>query len=123
VEPDLGNMKRIYFEKNGDSEDKVVCPITKEKIKFNEAHVDHREPFTFSSIVHFFIKVNSINLNEIEYLTEGRYGNEFKDSSLAEKFKDWHRENAKLRVVKGKANLSKSYLGRVTNTKADKKLT
>jgi hypothetical protein len=123
VESELRAMKGKYFEENGDSEHKVVCPITKEKIKFHEAHVDHREPFTFSSIVHFFIKANTININEVEYLTEGKYGNEFKDNFLTEKFRTWHRENAKLRVVKGKTNLSKSYLGRVTNTKADKTLT
>jgi hypothetical protein len=123
VEADLRAMKVKYFEENGDRESKVVCPITKEKISFNEAHIDHREPFTFSSIVHFFIKANTINPIEVEYLTEGKYGNEFKDNALAEKFRIWHSENAKLRIVTGKRNLAKSHLGRVTNTKADKMLT
>lgn len=123
VETDLRSMKGKYFEENGDSKGRVVCPVTKEKIKFEEAHVDHREPLTFSSIVHFFIKASKTNLDKVEYLTEGKYGNEFKDNVLAEKFRTWHCENAKLRVVKGKTNLSKSHLGRITSTKADQTLT
>ncbi len=119
VEADLRAMKIKYFEEHSDKEGRAICPVTKEKITFDEAHVDHREPFTFSSIVHFFVKANSIDVNVIDYATEGKYGNEFENAELAKKFEDWHRDNATLRVVKGKANLSKSYLGRVKLTKAD----
>mgnify|MGYP001794339373 CR=1 FL=1 len=122
VETELRAKKLKYFEEEGDKESKVVCPITKEKITFEESHIDHREPFTFSAIVHFFIKANGIDLNSVEYVTEYKYGNEFKNHEIAEKFRGWHRENATLRIVKGKANLAKSYLGRVSNTKADRML-
>ena len=122
VETELRAEKAKHFEEEGDKESKVVCPITKEKITFEESHIDHREPFTFSAIVHFFIKANAIDLNSVEYVTECKYGNEFKNHEIAEKFRDWHRENAKLRIVKGKANLAKSYLGHVSNTKADRTL-
>lgn len=122
VDAELRAIKGKHFEEHSDSEGRVICPATKERIKFDEAHVDHREPFTFSAIAHFFIKANNIALCEIEYLTEGKYGNEFKDNELTEKFRAWHRENAKLRVVKGRTNLAKSHLGRVANTKADKTL-
>lgn len=122
VEADLRAMKTRYFEEHGDVEGRVVCPVTKEKITFDEAHVDHREPFTFLSIVHFFIKADKIDVNTIAYTTKGKYGNEFENGELAKKFQEWHCDNATLRVVKGKANLSKSYLGRVKLTKADKTL-
>ena len=122
VDTELRAFKVQYFKEHSDTKNRVICPVTKEKVNFDEAHVDHRMPFTFSSIVHFFIKANSIILCEVEYLNEGKYGNEFKKDELAEKFRDWHRENAKLRVVKGKINLAQSYLGRVANTKADNTL-
>ncbi len=119
VETELRARKEKYFKEEGDKESKVVCPITKEKITFEESHLDHREPFTFSVIVHFFIQANGIDLNSVEYVTECKYGNELKNHEIADKFRDWHRENAILRIVKGKANLAKSYLGRVSITKAD----
>lgn len=122
VESDLLEMKKQYFSDNGDSKNRVICPLTKEKIKFNESHIDHREPFTFASIVHYFIKANSIDLNQIEYITQNNYGNEFRDNQLSQKFKSWHNDNAKIRIVKGKANLAKSHLGRIANTKADQSL-
>ncbi len=123
VETELRSMKGKYFEEHGDKECRVICPITKEKITFEEAHVDHREPFTFSVIVYSFIKANNINLDRVDYLTEGKYGNEFKDNVLTEKFRTWHREIAKLRIVKAKTNLAKAHLGRIKSTKADKTLT
>ncbi|QFS50663.1 hypothetical protein GXM_08157 [Nostoc sphaeroides CCNUC1] len=54
--------------------------MTKEKITFEEAHIDHREPLTFSAIVHFFIQANTIDINTVDYITEGKYGNEFKNN-------------------------------------------
>lgn len=97
--------KGKYFADKGDSQGKVKCSVTQEKIIFDEAHIDHREPFTFSAIVHFFIKSNNIVLDSIEYITKAKYGNEFKDNELAEKFRVWHHDNAKLRIVKGKINI------------------
>lgn len=122
VEPDLLEMKKQYFQENSDNDNRVTCSLTKEKIKFDESHIDHREPFTFASIVHFFVQAKNIDLNQVEYITKNNYGNEFKDNKLSQDFKSWHNQNAKIRIVKGKANLAKSHLGRITNTKADQSL-
>lgn len=123
VEIDIRPFKKEYFEEHGNSEGKIKCPITKEEITFDEAHVDHKEPSTFSSIVHSFIKENNFDLGSVEYMTEGKYGNEFKNNELTEKFRNWHRKTAKIRIIKDKANLAKSYLGRIPNNKADNTLT
>ncbi|WP_152591556.1 hypothetical protein [Nostoc sphaeroides] len=80
VEDELRAKKAKFFEQEGDKESKVVCPVTKEKITFEEAHIDHREPLTFSAIVHFFIQANTIDINTVDYITEGKYGNEFKNN-------------------------------------------
>ena len=119
IENDVIAYKRKFFEENKDSEYKVKCQSSGQRISYKEAHADHREPFTFSSIVHFFIKANAIDISAIDYVTTGKYGNEFSDSSLIESFRTWHKENAKLRIVHGKNNLRKGYLGRVKSTKAD----
>lgn len=123
VEPDLLAFKAEYFKSNGDAQGKVKCAITGEKIDFSQSHVDHREPFTFSAIVHFFIKANNITLENVQYADEGVYGNEFVDKVLAKNFKLWHDENAIIRIVKARENLSKGHLGRVKMTKSDRRLT
>jgi len=88
-------------------------------LSFDEAHADHREPFTFSSIAHYFHKAHQIDLSVVPYITEGKYGNEFSDPSMRDAFRVWHKENAKLRLVHYKSNLKKGYLGRVKSTEAD----
>jgi len=119
VENEVRAYKTYFFKKNGDTEGKVRCQISGQKISFEEAHVDHREPLTFSTIVHFFVEANRIDLGSTTYTTEGKYGNEFSDDSLSNRFKNWHKRNAKLRIVNSRNNLQKSHLGRVKSTKAD----
>ncbi|MBA4391745.1 MAG: hypothetical protein C0399_12530 [Syntrophus sp. (in: bacteria)] len=119
VENDIRAYKRKYFADNADSNEMIRCQSGGQRVSYDDSHVDHREPFTFSSIVHFFCKAKGLDTGAIKYKTEGKYGNEFADSSLTESFRDWHKENAKLRVVHSKTNLSKGHLGRVKSTKAD----
>ncbi|MDQ7049938.1 MAG: DCL family protein [Enterobacterales bacterium] len=119
VEADVRAYKRKYFEENSDNNGLVKCQSTNQLISYDDAHADHREPFTFSAIAHFFYKSKGLDLGAIEYETEGKYGNEFTDSELINSFREWHKENAKIRIVHGKTNLSKGYLGRVKATKAD----
>lgn len=123
VEIDVKIYKRKFFDENADSNGLVRCQNNSSLlISFEEAHADHREPFTFSSIAHFYHKAKGLDLGAIEYETKGKYGNEFSDSSLADSFRQWHKENAKLRIVHGKTNLRKGYLGRIKSTKADGKV-
>jgi hypothetical protein len=119
IDEDMLNYKIDYFNKNQDEDKKVKCQITNKKVSKDEIHLDHREPFTFSSIAHFFIKAKGINLDEIQYITKEKYGNEFQDLELINSFKEWHKDNAKLRIVSKYNNLAKGYLGRIASTKAD----
>lgn len=118
VEPQVIAYKRKYFEENASS-GFIKCQFSGKPISIEEAHADHREPFTFSSIAHFFIDAKDIAINAVEYISEGQYGNIFKDEALANSFVDYHKKHAKLRIIDGKTNLGKGYLGRVTSTKAD----
>lgn len=119
VEGDLKKFKRDFFEKNSDSEGKVKCQLTGKKISFEQAHIDHREPFTFSAIVYFFIQAQDINLDSVKYITTNTYGNEFEDQEIIKEFIQWHKNSAKLRIVNSKSNLKKGYLGRIKTTKKD----
>lgn len=122
VENDVRGYKRKFFEENSDSNEYVKCSATGVQITYKQAHVDHREPFTFSALVHFFSKAQNIDIGAVIYERSGKYGNEFQDTALSEAFRLWHKENAKLRIIHSASNLKKGYLGRVTSTKADGKI-
>lgn len=122
VENDVRGYKRKFFEENADSNGYVKCSSTGVLITPEQAHADHREPFTFSALVYFFSKAKNLDISQINYETSGKYGNEFKDIALSESFMDWHKENAKLRIIDSASNLKKGYLGRVTSTKSDGKI-
>lgn len=119
VEDELLQYKIKYFEEKSDENNKVKCTISGELISKDEAHVDHREPFTFSAIVHFFIQSKNIDLDKIKYCSENQYGNTFGDINLIDEFRIWHKQNAILRIVSKSKNMSKGYLARITKTKAD----
>ena len=119
VEADVRAYKRKFFDQNADLNGQVKCQSSGQLISYEEAHADHREPFTFSAIAHFFYKSKGLDLEVIQYDTKGKYGNEFSDLEIIDSFREWHKENAKLRIVHGKTNLRKGYLGRVKATKAD----
>jgi len=119
IEKDIRAYKRIYFEENSNENKMVICQSTNKRISVDEAHVDHREPLTFSVIVHFFVKANGVDLSTVKYKTQGTYGNELADTLLINSFREWHNKEAKLRIIHDKANLGKGYLGRIKTTKAD----
>jgi len=119
VEKELYDFKENEFSKGKGI---VECPVTKEMIEWDDAHVDHKVPMTFSVIVLTFINMNEIDTSGVSYNNTNTYGNEFNDPSLAEQFADWHRKNAVLRLIKAKANYERAYQGRVKPTKSDKTL-
>lgn len=96
----------IDFKCNNLTEDSV-CPITGELLKDN-VHVDHEPPNTFDVIVNNFIKENNIDVNKVklESYNDGESGDVFSDAILAAYFYAYHEDNAKLRLVSVKANLS-----------------
>lgn len=122
VDDDLHRVKVDHFAEHQNGEGKVRCPETGEWISFDEAHVDHPPPMTFSVIVQFFITTNDIDLGTVDYAREGLYGNEFRDDALRRKFREWHTKNGRFRVIKNSRNLAKAYMGRIKMTKADRTL-
>lgn len=118
ISEDLRNVKLTYFKKFS-SKGEVKCQETGELCKWEELNVDHRQPNTFSVIVDRFIEVNRIDINTIQYteIMDGVY--HFTDIELAEKFKNYHRDKANLRLVKKEKNLGRSHQARINRQKKD----
>jgi hypothetical protein len=121
ISEDLRNVKLTYFKKHS-SKGKVKCQETGELCKWEELNVDHRQPHTFSVIVDRFIEVHRIDISNIQYteIMDGVY--HFTDVEIAEKFKNYHRDKANLRLVKKGKNLGRSHQARINQQKKDLKI-
>jgi hypothetical protein len=118
IREDLRNVKLAYFKKSS-KKGKVKCQETRELEKYEDLTVDHRQPNTFSVIVDRFIELNNLNLENIEYIEIAGDINELADSELKEKFRQYHKEKANLRIVKKKLNLGRSFQAKVSRQKKD----
>lgn len=87
----------------------LVCPVTREEVTAIDCHIDHMEP-TFEKLVQVFIKHH--NLVNLKALIKPHQDNqtvaELSDPEMGELFYDYHRQNARLRVLSAKGNLSLS---------------
>lgn len=121
VQDDIFSVKQQYFKINS-NKGRVKCQETGELCKWEELVVDHRQPNTFSVIVDRFIEINSIDINSIEYIEviDGVY--KFSDDVIIEKFKNYHKEKANLRIVIKKVNSKRAHQGRLQQQKKDLKI-
>lgn len=118
IQEDLRNVKQSYFDKHS-KKGKVKCQETKELLTWEQLNIDHRQPNTFSVILDRFIELNKINLDKIEYVEIDGECNELADLELKQKFIEYHREKANLRIVKKDINLGRSYQARIGRQKKD----
>lgn len=86
---------------------------------YEELSIDHRQPNTFSVIVDRFVEIKNLNINEIEYLQITGGSNEIANEHLKAEFREYHKEKAKLRIVKKELNLSRAYQGVIRKTAKD----
>jgi hypothetical protein len=118
IQEDLRNVKLAYFDRFS-KKGKVKCQETGELLKWEELSVDHRQPNTFSVIVDRFVELNNLNLCEIKYFQIGGDMDEIADDELKEKFIQYHKDKANLRIVKKDLNLGRSYQARVNRQNKD----
>jgi hypothetical protein len=118
VQEDIKNVKLAYFKKFS-KKGKVKCQETGDLEKYENLTIDHRQLNTFSAIVDRFIELNNLNLENIEYIEVDGDINELVDNELKEKFKQYHKERANLRIVKKNLNLGRSFQTRITRQKKD----
>lgn len=118
IQNDLREVKQKYFSQNS-VKGQVKCQETGELCFWEELVIDHRQPNTFSVIVDRFIEMNRLNILKIEYVEKIDAVYEFKDFLLTEKFREYHKQKANLRIVKKGKNSGRAYQARVKRQKKD----
>ena len=118
IQEDLRIVKLEYF-KNYSKHGQVKCQESGELAKYEELNVDHRQPNTFSVIVDRFIEINDIDIKSVKYRIVDGAPDELLDDELADKFRDYHRQKAILRIVKKQFNQRRAFQGRIQRQKKD----
>lgn len=118
VYTDIQAVKQAYFDVHS-VKGQIKCQETGVLSKWTELAVDHRQPNTFSIIVDRFKEVNNFDLEAIEYDSNQYNHIVFKDENLAQRFKDYHKAKANLRIVRKECNSSRTGLARVKKTAKD----
>jgi Protein of unknown function (DUF3223) len=103
IEPQIVTFKKATFSKKSE----LRCPISNDIIKFNNCHADHFNP-TFDEII-----LNFMNIYEISDLSkivapsrDNQIKAELIDDIVAQRFFDYHKSVANLRLVSPTVNLS-----------------
>jgi len=109
VVEDVLAFKQWVFDAGADAENKVACAITGERVGWDEAHVDHAPPWTFKAIVDSFASEIEVDAARVPLTGDGdnECRSAFADAEMAERFRRFHNERARLRVVTNAANLSR----------------
>lgn len=118
IQKDLLTVKQNYFDQNSEN-GFVKCQETGVLSKWLELVVDHRQPNTFSMIVERFKEVNDIDLEKIDYTINEQNHIIFEDSLLGNKFIEYHKDKASLRIVRIECNLSRTGMARIKRTSKD----
>lgn len=111
VAPDLRAAIEKFFQQHADAEGRVLCPLTRERITRDEAHLDHA--YTgFTQIVAAYRAAKDWNIavppGIVSTPADGQLRAEFVDPSTRDDFRRFHHKLAKIRVVKDKANLARA---------------
>ncbi len=119
VRDDLIKTKEEFFKKYGDTDGKVQCEVSGERIAIYESHLDHKKPLTFQVLVNTFIAANDLKITEEMLSTsqDAQFETEFVDQNIKNRFKEYHHKMAQLRILKPKANLSLGGTERITKSK------
>jgi hypothetical protein len=81
------------------------CPITEELLTKDNCHADHEQPL-FIDLADEFAASDGGYSNISTVAEDGKFGSRFVSLEQAERWAAFHRDEAKLRAVRKKANLS-----------------
>lgn len=98
-------FKNEHFEAVGELS---VCTVTAAQVTRDDCHVDHAPPNTFERIVADFMTAEGIEASDVQLLphTDAQSFDRLADPFLEAKWKSFHRDRARLRIVSRRANLS-----------------
>lgn len=121
IQDDLRSVKQQYFDLHS-VKSHVKCQETSKSSRWEDLVIDHRQPNTFSVIVDRFIELHDIDVGKVEYVTNSDNLLLFKDKQLIERFKNYHRDKATLRIVRKECNSGRAYQARIMLQKKDLKI-
>lgn len=96
----INKFREYCFRNFGDEDGQVLCPILRIKITRAESDVDHVPPHTFEKLVNDWLAQEGVDLESV--CATGALGlpvTRFRYPELIERWQDYHREHAVLRVV------------------------
>ena len=99
------SFRNQYFRNNPNA----VCPVTGTSLSPNNCHVDHCEPQTFKRLADEFLDKYEIDLKKVKLSSgiDGELSSQFVDQGLADRWAQYHRKHAALRVIGKEANLKR----------------
>ena len=118
IHEDLRAVKKKYFDAYSEK-GLVKCQETSQPSKWEELHVDHRQPNTFSVIVDRFKEVFKIELDAVEYEVNQNNMLLFISEALTQDFRDYHKGKANLRIVRKECNMGRTGMARTKRTPKD----
>lgn len=109
VVEDVLEFKRKAFDAHANAFNEICCAISGDLVAWNEAHVDHAPPWTFQAIVEAFVCDQGADVANAPLAghEDNEFQHRFVDAGLAERFRNFHNERARLRVVTRSANLER----------------
>lgn len=86
--------------------EELVCPVTGDRVRFDDCHVDHELPFL--DIVDWYLRAIHADFGDIAVKpgVDGSTRTELADDDIRRGWQVVHAEMAKLRIVSKRANLS-----------------
>lgn len=86
----------------------VACAITGAPMPYGEAHVDHRPPTTFLTLVEHFLTTQGLTFDTVQFnpTVDGSTITVFADPALSAAWVSFHGQYAQLQITTAKANLS-----------------
>jgi hypothetical protein len=107
VVADVLAFKKRFFETAADEFNEVACAVTGERVSWNDAHVDHAPPWTFKTIVNAFVGEQGIDVAAVPLAGDGdnEWQSTFADPAMSDRFRHFHNERARLRLVTRTVNL------------------
>jgi len=85
-----------------------ICPYTDEKLHKDNTHVDHQAPFTFKVLVENFLNNECMKFLDVA-ITEpedNQFTTYLTNKNFSRRWEQFHKKNAKLRLISKKGNLS-----------------
>lgn len=106
---DIRAAKRRFFDMHADAEGRVPCDVSGIMISGDEAHVDHAHP-TFVTLVITFRAAQGwhqqIPAGLLSVPTDKQFNTTFADEAVLQRFRDYHKAAASLRVISKEINLA-----------------